>query len=96
MSEWQVDFEKVAGKIGGKKGLWVNRKYELDGEPASSEFFIKKTEAGFKVGFDDYFDKYEDAVDLYFVYLRANFSELKRAVEFALREGFVGVDELMG
>ncbi len=89
-----IDLGKISGKLGRKRGVWVNQRYETGGEPATRECFIKKVDNHFKVGFDDYLDKYEDAVDLYFVYLRADFSELSRAVEFVVREGFAGVDDL--
>ncbi|KWK83891.1 hypothetical protein WM16_31710 [Burkholderia ubonensis] len=94
MTGQHIDLGKISGKLGGKCGVWVNQRYEIGGEPATGECFIKKTDGRFNVGFDDYLDKYEDAVDLYFVYLRAEFSELSRAVEFVVREGFASIDDL--
>lgn len=36
------------------------------------------------VGFDEYLQKYEDAIDLYDVYVRSKFSDIESALGFVL------------
>ncbi|WP_198432863.1 hypothetical protein [Burkholderia ubonensis] len=54
MAEQRIDLGKISGKLGGKRGVWVNQRYEIGGEPATRACFIKKTNGRFNVGFDDY------------------------------------------
>ncbi|WP_157649698.1 hypothetical protein [Burkholderia ubonensis] len=44
MNEQHLDLGKISGKLGGKRGVWVNQCHEIGGEPATRECFIKKTD----------------------------------------------------
>ncbi|WP_431821237.1 hypothetical protein [Burkholderia sp. F1] len=47
MTGQHIDLEKISGKLGGKRGVWVNQRYEIGGEPATRECFIKKVDNQF-------------------------------------------------
>ncbi|WP_339483801.1 MULTISPECIES: hypothetical protein [unclassified Pseudomonas] len=80
----QQDIAHLQQRINNKKCIWINTEHEKNGELEKTEFFLRKTNGGYKVGFDHYLDKYEDATDLYFSYIRKDFFDLASAIEFSV------------
>jgi hypothetical protein len=91
----EVDFFKIKKRIYENGSIWINSKYMIDGEVACKKFFIKKREKYFRVGFDDYLEKYEDATDLYFSNLRKNFDDLSSAIDFSIESLSINKHDLL-
>lgn len=79
------DIAHLEQKINDKKCIWINSEHLKNGALEKIEFFLRKTNNGYKVGFDYYLDKYEDATDLYFSHIRKDFIDLISAVEFSVK-----------
>ena len=79
-------FENLKSVVCQKKGLVWDECYKHAQGDAVREFFFKRFEGRFFVGFDDYLIKYEDVVDLYFSYVRADFNTFEEAVLFVRRD----------
>lgn len=79
------DIAHLEQNINDKKCIWINSEHLKNGELEKIEFFLRKTNDGYKVGFDYYLDKYEDATDLYFSHIRKDFIDLISAVEFSVK-----------
>ncbi|MGJ7555628.1 hypothetical protein ACSFBI_16655 [Variovorax sp. RB3P1] len=75
---------KIESIVRSKKVYWVQGDYIRAGETVHWECFIRPLEDSVAVGFDEYFGKYEDAVDMYEAYIRNKLPNIKAAVEFVL------------
>jgi hypothetical protein len=91
----EVDFFRIKKRIYENGSIWVNSKYMIGGEIAHKEFFIKKMEKDFRVGFDDFLEKYEDATDLYFSSLRESFDDLLSAIIFSITSLSISMSDLL-
>jgi hypothetical protein len=74
-------FEAV---IRAKGGLWINGEYLREREVVRWECFVRLLGDVVRVGFDEYLEKYEDAVDLYDAYVREEFPDVRSALMFVL------------
>jgi hypothetical protein len=90
------DLRKINARLECKGCIWINVEYVEEGELVRKELFLKKSGVGFGVGFDHYLDKYEDATDLYIVYLRKDFERLSDAIGFCVDELSVNVSDFLG
>jgi hypothetical protein len=75
---------KISQLIQAKKSFWINGDYLREGEAVHWECFVKVLGSIVAVGFDEYLEKYEDAVDLYDVYVRKQFTNIEEALTFIL------------
>lgn len=75
---------KVGALIRSKKSFWINGNYLRKGEVVHWECFVKVLGTVVAVGFDEYLEKYEDAVDLYDAYIRKQFTNIELALTFIL------------
>jgi len=75
---------KLSLIIRSKKILWIEGDYLRNGETVHWECFVRLLEGVVAVGFDEYLQKYEDAIDLYDVYVRNKFSDIESALGFVL------------
>lgn len=75
---------KISSTLRSKKIFWVNGDYVRNGEPIHWECYLKLLQDEVAVGFDEYLEKYEDAVDLYDVYVRERFPNIELALRFIL------------
>jgi calcineurin-like phosphoesterase family protein len=75
-------FEAV---IRAKEVVWINGEYLRGGEVVRWECFVRLLGEVVRVGFDEYLEKYEDAVDLYDAYVREEFSDVGLALMFVLK-----------
>ena len=70
-----------------RRALWINQSYLHEGEPAQREYFLKPLGGGaIQLGFDDWLDRYEDAIDLYFRCERQRFDTLELALAYTLEQ----------
>ncbi|MET3493399.1 hypothetical protein [Variovorax boronicumulans] len=83
MNDAEIIFS-IESIVQSKKVYWVQDDYIRAGESVHWECFIRLLEDSVAVGFDEYLDKYEDAVDMYDAYLRNKLPNIKAAVEFVL------------
>lgn len=90
-----VDEKEIRNKLSTKGCIWINHDYMRDGELARKEFFLKKTNFGYGVGFDEYLDKHEDAIDLYEAYVRQDFECLKDAITYCVSQLSISVSEIL-
>lgn len=74
----------ISAIVRSRRVFWVDGDYLRDGELVHWECFIRLVENAVAVGFDEYLEKYEDAVDLYDIYARNSFDSLHLAVNFVL------------
>ncbi|WP_431821230.1 hypothetical protein [Burkholderia sp. F1] len=95
MIELNIDLGRVRAKLSAKNAIGVNTCYEKDNESATRGYFLRRSDSRFSVCYDDYRVNCEDAVDLYFSYVRASFSNLCDAVAFSLNGGMVCADDLV-
>ena len=73
----------VHHRLAERRALWINQTYLHDGEPAQREYFLKPLGGGvLQLGLDDWLDRYEDAIDLYFRCERQRFDSLKLALAY--------------
>ena len=75
-------FEAV---IRAQGGLWINGDYLREGEIVRGECFVRVLDAVVRVGFDEYLEKSEDAVDLYDAYVREEFPDIPSALMCVLK-----------
>jgi hypothetical protein len=76
-----LKFEPV---IRAKGVFWVSGEYVRQGEVVHWECFLRLLGQTVRVGFDEYLEKYEDAVDLYEAYVREEFPDIPSALMFVL------------
>jgi hypothetical protein len=76
---------KLEAEIRANGVLWINGEYLRDGEVVRWECFVRWRSAVVRVGFDEYLEKYEDAVDLYDAYVREEFRDIPSALVFVLK-----------
>lgn len=75
---------KIGQLIKTKELFWINGDYLRKGETVHWECFIKVIGSIASIGFDEYLEKYEDAVDLYDGYVRKQFTNIEAALTFIL------------
>ncbi|WP_426389176.1 hypothetical protein [Variovorax sp. R-27] len=83
MSDAEI-ISKLGSIVRSKKVLWIEGDYVRDGEMVHWECFIKLLGDTAAVGFDEYLEKYEDAVDLYDMYVRSKLPDIESALRFVL------------
>ena len=76
---------KLGPIIRSKKIFWVNGEYLREGEVVHWECFVRLPGEAVKVLFDEYLEKYEDAVDLYDVHVREELPNVETALLFILK-----------
>ncbi|WP_394540881.1 hypothetical protein PRJ39_10455 [Lysobacter enzymogenes] len=89
-----ADAELIAAirqRLAGRGSLWINQRYWHQGEPAQREYFLKPARRGavdgaILLGFDDWQDRHEDAVDLYLSYRRLSFDTLAQALAYTFAQ----------
>jgi hypothetical protein len=84
MSDAEI-ISKLEAVIRAKSVLWINGEYLREGEMVRWECFVKSLGAVVRVGFDEYLETYEDAVDLYDAYVREEFADVGSALTFVLK-----------
>lgn len=73
--------------LGERRALWINQAYLHEGEAAQREYFLKPLGDGvIQLGFDDWLDRYEDAVDLYFRHEWRRFDSLELALAYTFEQ----------
>ena len=77
------------------KRIWINSEFQDCGRRIIREFFLMKDKGIFRVGFEEYDERFEDAADQYRKYIRSDFSDLESAVDFVIRNTAVTIDDLM-
>jgi len=75
---------KIGSILRSKKVFWIEGEYLRGGERVRWECFVKLWKKTIVVGFDEYLEKYEDAVDLYDACVRNKFSNIEMASRFVL------------
>jgi hypothetical protein len=75
---------RLAPIIRAKKIFWINGEYFREGEVVHWECFVKLLDEAVRIGFDEYLEKYEDAVDLYDAYVREELPDVEAALLFIL------------
>jgi hypothetical protein len=75
---------RLAPIIRAKKIFWINGEYFREGEVVHRECFVKLLDEAVRIGFDEYLEKYEDAVDLYDAYVREELPDVEAALLFIL------------
>lgn len=75
---------EIDSVVRSKKVFWIDGDYLRTGESVHWECFVRRSEGVVLVGFDEYLEKYEDAVDLYDAYVRKKLSSIELAVLFML------------
>ncbi|MDN6887849.1 hypothetical protein QMO14_30180 [Variovorax sp. CAN2819] len=83
MSDAEI-ISKLSLIVRSKKILWIEGDYLRGGETVHWECFVRLLGDVVAVGFDEYLQKYEDAIDLYDVYVRNKFSDIESALGFVL------------
>ncbi|MGJ7904258.1 hypothetical protein [Lysobacter sp. 1R34A] len=86
--------EAIKRALAQGRTVWLTRRYEHEGEAAVREYFLKPLDGRLRVGLDDYLERYEDATDLYFRYVRRSFAGLDAALAFTAEQLPVTVEDL--
>ena len=73
-----------------RRALWINQAYLHEGESAQRACFLKLIDGAVtgavQLGFDDWLDRYEDAIDLYFRCERQRFDGLELALAYTFEQ----------
>lgn len=89
-SQLQILNSKVSNK-----SLWINSEFQDGGRRILREFFLMKDKGVYRVGFDEYDERFEDATDQYRRYVRSDFGDLESAVNFVIQSTPVTIDDLL-
>jgi hypothetical protein len=77
------------------KPIWLNDEIKEGEKTIVKEFFLKKLQGRFFVGFDEYDSRYEEVVALHRKYLRSDFEDLATAVEFVVQNTPITIEDLL-
>jgi len=84
MSDAEI-ISKLQAVIRAGRVLWINGEHLREGEVVRWECFVRLRDNVVRVGFDEYLEKHEDAIDLYHAYVREEFPDVSSALMFVLR-----------
>lgn len=80
--------------VRSRKVFWIDGDYILNGEEIHWELFVKLWNSDVLVGFDEYMEKYEDAVDLYETHARNKFPDIESALRFVFDSFPLAADKM--
>jgi hypothetical protein len=84
----------LKSKVSNKR-IWINSEFQDGGAQILQEFFLMKDKGIYRVGFDEYDERFEDARDLYRKYMRSDFGDLESAVDFVIQNTPITIDDLL-
>lgn len=77
------------------KPVWLNDEIQEGERTIVKEFFLKRLQGRFFIGFDEYDSRYEEVVALHRKYVRSDFDDLATAVEFIVQNTPITIEDLL-